>query len=71
MANRVWRFLVNTDRAWNNLVLNGGLDQTISAHSALAARQGRTWGCVLCKLLNMIQKDHCEKQLADPDTSGG
>jgi len=51
-----------------NVGANGRLDETISARAAKAQIAGRKWGCVLCKILNAIQKDHCKKALAD-DTS--
>jgi hypothetical protein len=33
---------------------------TISSHSALAARRGKTWGCVLCRFLGWLNRNHCE-----------
>jgi hypothetical protein len=62
----------NTDKAWNiakmidetgNVDANGRVNQTISARAALAQQRGTKWGCVLCKLLNAIQTNHCEDSL--------
>lgn len=32
---------------------------TISSHSAIAAKKGKRWGCVLCKLLDKLDPGHC------------
>ena len=44
-----------------NAVLGGDPMQTISYRSAMAAATGKKWGCILCKFLGMIQKDHCKR----------
>ncbi len=38
---------------------------TVSLRAALARARGARWGCVLCKLLDVVDKGHCDKQLAD------
>ena len=62
----------NTSKAWNiakmidetcNVDANGKVNTTISARAARAQIAGRTWGCVLCKLLNWVQANHCEDSL--------
>mgnify|MGYP000943517690 FL=1 len=32
---------------------------TISSMSALARNKGKQWGCVLCRVLDWIDTDHC------------
>lgn len=32
---------------------------TISSHSALAAKRGKKWGCVLCRFLGWLNPNHC------------
>lgn len=44
-----------------NVALNGDPDETISSRADKAREQQKRWGCVLCKLLDYIEKDHCTK----------
>ena len=60
MSRKAMRILVALDQL-ANAVLNGYPDETISSRAAKAARRGHKWGCVLCKILGWIDKDHCEK----------
>lgn len=62
----------NSSKAWNialmidqtcNVDANGRVDQSISQRAALAKNANRTWGCILCKVLDWIQKDHCANSL--------
>lgn len=32
---------------------------TISSHAALNAQRGKRWGCILCRWLDWLEKDHC------------
>lgn len=43
-----------------NAITGGSPNETISERSAKAMDAGKTWGCVLCKFLDWLQKDHCE-----------
>ena len=63
-----WAIISNTDRAWRialaydrlgNAVANDDEVQTISGRAQVARLAGKRWGCVLCYLLDSIQKDHC------------
>lgn len=64
----------NTKKAWNialmidetcNVDANGKVNESISKRAALAQQRGTKWGCVLCKLLDSIQTNHCENTLHD------
>jgi hypothetical protein len=44
-----------------NVALNGDEDETISSRADRAREQGKRWGCVLCKLLDRIDTNHCRK----------
>ena len=44
-----------------NVALNGNPDETISSRADRAREEQRRWGCVLCKILDKIEKDHCRK----------
>ena len=65
----VGRFLMNLlvllDELGNTLTL-GSPDETISSRAAKARNAGKKWGCVLCKVLDWLQKDHCTNSL-EPD----
>lgn len=59
----------NTDKAWNtskafdrtgNVLANGDWQEMISTRAARAMKEGRTWGCILCGILDWMEKDHCE-----------
>lgn len=50
---------------FGNALTGGDPGETISSRSAKARNEGRAWGCVMCKFLNIFQTDHCDKAL-DP-----
>ncbi|AXA94793.1 hypothetical protein DPH57_18575 [Massilia sp. YMA4] len=53
-SDRYWRIARGYDRMGN--AVTGGLDtETVSS------RAGRRWGCVLCRILDWIEKDYCRK----------
>lgn len=56
---RFWRSAIAKDQAANAAVLNGNEDETISSRAARAAARGDRWGCVLCRLLDKFDRDHC------------
>ena len=59
-SNRAWRIAVAYDRVGN--AATGGADtETISSRAARARDNNRKWGCVLCKLLDYFEEDHCNK----------
>ena len=62
---RAWRLAVSYDQLANT-AFGGDEDETISSRAYKAATRGRRWGCVLCKLLDKIQPDHCRRSL-EPD----
>jgi hypothetical protein len=61
----IWNVLIALDQLLNTLA-GGDPDETISSRADKAMRAGKRWGCVLCKLLSYVQKDHCQKSL-EPD----
>ena len=62
MKRYAWNLLIALDQ-FANTVLGGYPDETISSRAAKAARAGRRWGCILCRLLDQIDKGHCEKSI--------
>lgn len=64
------------DKAWSiafmidetaNVDANGRIDETISARAARARYRGKAWGCILCWILDRIQRNHCEDALEHDD----
>lgn len=54
-----WNVIVSGDM-FLNAVLRGKPGQTISSRLADARAAGRLLGCVLCKVLDWFEQDHCE-----------
>ncbi|MGI9278202.1 MAG: hypothetical protein ACR2PX_01020 [Endozoicomonas sp.] len=63
-----WNLLIAIDQL-GNTILAGDPDETISSRAAKAARSGKRWGCVLCKVLDAIDKDHCKKSVEEDEGS--
>ena len=59
---RWWKVATGIDQTGNASV-GGSEDETLSSRAARAMDRGDKWGCVLCKLLDYVQKDHCKKSL--------
>lgn len=51
-----------------NVLLNGKLGEYISTRAYRAWKEGRRWGCVLCKLLDVVDPNHCEKSAKNQQT---
>jgi hypothetical protein len=59
-SDRAWRIFKGYDRVGN--AATGGLDtETVSSRANRARAENRRWGCVLCRVLDWIEKDHCSK----------
>lgn len=67
-----WALLANPARAWRlavaydqlaNTAANGDEDETISSRAAKARRHGRRWGCLLCRLLDHLDPEHCNRSI--------
>lgn len=58
----IWRVLVGFDRFLNGL-RGGNPAYTISQDAARARKDGKLWGCILCKILDWFDKDHCTKSM--------
>lgn len=57
---RAWRLAIAFDQL-ANAATGGNEDETISSRANRAKAEGQRWGCVLCRLLDRIEKDHCAK----------
>jgi hypothetical protein len=69
-ARLAWAVLVSPHRAWAlavsfdqlaNAAANGDPDETISSRAGKARMLGRRWGCVLCKVLDALDPQHCDR----------
>lgn len=70
LARMGWSVLSNPAKAWGialslDRAANGGINgdprETISARAGRARTAGRRWGCVLCRLLDTLDRDHCAR----------
>lgn len=61
----LWNILISLDQLGNAL-LAGSPDETISSRAGKAMREGKAWGCVLCRFLNLFENEHCAKSI-EPD----
>jgi DNA polymerase III delta prime subunit len=58
-SDRAWRLAVSYDQLANT-AFGGNEDETISSRANRARSERRSWGCILCRLLDRIEKDHCK-----------
>ena len=58
--SRAWRLAIAVDQL-ANAAFNGNEDETISSRAARARDKGSRWGCILCRLLDAIDHNHCNK----------
>lgn len=61
------RLAVAVDQFANVLAL-GLPDETISSRAYKASLKGKRWGCILCALLNKLDKNHCAKSVEWDET---
>lgn len=54
---------------FGNTLTGGDPGETISSRAGKAMQEGQAWGCVLCKFLNLFQKDHCLLSIDKADGS--
>jgi hypothetical protein len=66
MKQYLLNFLLLLDEAGNTLT-GGDPGETISSRAGKAMQEGKRWGCMLCKFLNLFQKDHCLKAIDNAD----
>ena len=63
MKQYIWNLLIWLDQGLNVIFLAGCPDETVSSRASKAARKGKRWGCVLCRLLDVFDTNHCEKSI--------
>lgn len=62
MKTYFWNLAVGFDQFLNTL-LGGSPDETLSSRAGKAQLKGKKWGCVLCRLLDIVDKDHCKNNI--------
>lgn len=63
MKRYFWNMLIAIDQLLNTL-FGGDPDETISSRAGKYAANNRGWfPCVLCKLLDIIDPNHCMKSI--------
>jgi hypothetical protein len=64
----IWAIVFFPDKAFDlacgydllgNIITNGRIGDYISSRAYRAMQAGQRWGCVLCRLLDWLQADHC------------
>ena len=61
-SRRAWTLAVAHDQL-ANAAFGGHEDETLSSRAGKAAREGKRWACVLCRMLGRLDPDHCEKSI--------
>lgn len=61
-SKRSWHIAIALDQL-ANATTGGSEDETISSRAGRLKREGRGWACVLCRLLDWLQKDHCKNSI--------
>lgn len=61
LPEKAWNQLVALDK-FMNVILDGQEDMTISARAGEKKEQYLA-ACILCKTLNLFDKNHCDKEL--------
>lgn len=62
-----WRIAKGLDQ-FANVILMGAEDETISSRAHKARLKGKAWGCILCALLDKLDRDHCAKSVEWDET---
>ncbi|MFC7518684.1 hypothetical protein ACFQUU_27105 [Herbaspirillum sp. GCM10030257] len=77
VARMLWCVFFSQDKAFTiakafdrtgNAATNGSDREFISTRANRARREGRRWGCILCRVLDWIDPNHCAK--SEPATAG-
>jgi hypothetical protein len=61
-SNYIFNILIALDELLN-AICGGEPDETLTFRLAKDREQGSVVGCVLCKFLDIFEKDHCTKSV--------
>lgn len=56
-----WRLAISLDQLANT-TFNGSMDETISSRAG-RHKNDEKWACLLCKLLDKLDPNHCNKSI--------
>ena len=62
-SNRAWPVAVANDQALNA----ARVGRAGSSRAGKAARKGKRWGCLLCRLLDKIDPGHCQANIEEDE----
>lgn len=65
-SSYVLNLLIAMDQLGNAL-LGGDPDETISSRAAKAQKANKKWGCILCKFLDRLDPNHCQKNVENDE----
>jgi hypothetical protein len=66
MKNLILRWTINwliLADEWLNTLTGGDPGETVSSRAGKGMLRGVLWCCILCRLLNYIDKNHCLKAI--------
>jgi hypothetical protein len=66
MKRYMWNFLISLDQLLNTL-LGGNPDETLSSRMGKRARKGDKFAKCFCSVLDVFDKDHCEKSIENDE----
>ena len=49
-----------------NVLTGGDANETLSSRAGKGVKEGKRWACVLCRFLDLFQRDHCIRSI-NPD----
>lgn len=61
-GQRAWHIAIALDQL-GNATTGGSEDETISSRAGRLRKEGRSWACMLCKLLDWLQHGHCDTSI--------
>ncbi len=44
-----------------NAFIGGQPAETLTKHAARSMAEGKHWGCIVCRLLELVDKGHCRR----------
>ena len=59
---KFWLLAKSIDDSFN-VASNGDFRTYLSTRAAVARNKKKRWGCILCKLLDFVDKGHCDRAL--------
>lgn len=70
--NVLCRYLMNWLRWLDeglNVLTGGDANETMSSRAGKGRREGKRWACMLCRFLDILQTNHCERSINPGDGS--